>query len=161
MNMDHMPNPRITPKRTVLAVASKGGHWEQMLLLIDAFEGSEVTFVTTDARLPQKANFLNFVEVQDYNQDQPVKVLLGLIEMFGIVRRIRPDAIISTGAAPGLVAMVCGRLFRAQTIWVDSIANTRKLSLSGRLAKRICHVVLSQWPNVAQENSCLYKGSVL
>lgn len=153
---DHMKN-----RPTLLAVASKGGHWEQMCLLSAAFEDADVTYVTTDKRLPIRAGFERYVEVKDYNQDQPIKVALGFFEMFRVVRRIRPKMIISTGAAPGLVAMVCGRLFGSKTIWIDSIANTRKLSLSGRLAKKICHTVISQWPKVAQENNCGYKGSVL
>lgn len=156
-----MTDMKTQTKPIVLAVASKGGHWEQMCLLMPAFHGADITFATTDARLPPKAGVQNFVEVRDYNQDEPLKVLRGMIEMFGVVRRIRPQVIISTGAAPGLVAMVWGRVFGAKTIWIDSIANTRKLSLSGRLAKKICHTVLSQWPDVAQANDCLYKGSII
>lgn len=156
-----MSDTKKQSKPTILAVASKGGHWEQMCLLRPAFEEADVIFATTDARLPKKAGIENFLEVQDYNQDEAFKVLKGLFEMFGVVRRIRPQLIISTGAAPGLLAMVWGRVFGAQTIWIDSIANTRKLSLSGRLAKKICHIVVSQWPDVARENDCMYKGSIL
>lgn len=149
------------PKPIVLAVASKGGHWEQICLLSEAFDECDVTYVTTDIRLPQKSGFSKYIEVDDYNQDQPIKVLIGFFKMLSIFWKTRPDVVISTGAAPGLVAMVCGRAFRAKTIWIDSIANTKQLSLSGRLAKRICHLILSQWPEVANQNECSYKGSVL
>ena len=40
------PAPAI-PKRKILAVASSGGHWTQLLRLRPAFDGHEVVFVTT------------------------------------------------------------------------------------------------------------------
>jgi len=34
-------------------------------------------------------------------------------------------------------------------IWVDSIANAEKLSMSGRMIRPFADVILSQWPDVA------------
>lgn len=155
-----MTNGHKTPKR-VLAVASKGGHWEQLCLLLPAFDGAEITCVTTDAQLAQREGFARYYEVADYNQDEPLKVLKGCVELYRIVQRVRPDLAISTGAAPGLVAMLWARLLGARTVWVDSLANAEQLSLSGKLARRICHMVLSQWPDVAQANGVLFKGRVI
>ncbi len=81
---------------------------------------------------------------------------------FYAVWRERPEVVLSTGAAPGLLACLFGRILGAKVIWVDSIANTRKMSLSGRLVRPIAHRVLSQWPDVAARyHGVEYAGEVL
>jgi UDP-N-acetylglucosamine:LPS N-acetylglucosamine transferase len=77
------------------------------------------------------------------------------------VLRARPDVIISTGAAPGILGIFFGRLIGAQTIWIDSIANAEELSLSGRIALRVAHKALTQWPHLAKAEGPEYHGSIL
>lgn len=145
----------------LLAVASKGGHWEQLCLLAPSFDGANVLFLTTDRRLAEKQGYSAYKEVRDFNQKQPVAAIIAFFEIWLVVREFKPDVVLSTGAAPGVWAVLFGRLVGAKTIWVDSIANAERLSLSGRIAKRYCNLVLSQWPAVATKHTCLYKGRVL
>ncbi|WP_299235919.1 hypothetical protein [uncultured Halomonas sp.] len=77
-----------------------------------------------------------------------------------IVRRSQPDLVISTGAAPGLLVLFAGFLLGKKTLWVDSIANCRRLSLSGRAAKLFATRVLTQWPDLATGRVC-YLGRLL
>ena len=53
--------------------------------------------------------------------------------------KFRPNLVISTGAAPGVIGVVLGRLFLAKTIWVDSIANAEELSLGGKISVKIAN----------------------
>jgi hypothetical protein len=48
-----------------------------------------------------------------------------------------------------------------RTLWIDSIANSERMSSSGRLAKRIAHRCVSQWPTVAEGERVECWGSVL
>jgi len=146
----------------ILAVASTGGHWEQLMQIAPAFEGGSVTFACTDARQAEHYDLPAFLSLRDYNQNEPLKMLRGLGETFVLVSRLKPDVILSTGAAPGLLCLLWGRVFGAKTIWIDSIANSEKLSLSGKLARKFCHVTLTQWEHLAQkENQPAYWGSVI
>lgn len=148
--------------KRVLAVASTGGHWEQMMLISPAFEGAEVTFACTDVGHAERFPDIRLIGIADYNQDQPLKMLRGLIETFGVVRRVRPDLVVTTGAAPGLLCLLWGRVLGAHTIWIDSIANSEVMSLSGRLASRFAHVTMTQWEHLAEADPKLrYAGSVL
>ena len=92
---------------------------------------------------------------------EPFKVLRGAIETFGLVRRLRPDVVISAGAAPGLLCLLWGRVFGAKTIWIDSIANAETLSLSGKIALHFAHRVLTQWDHLARPGKVEHWGSVL
>ena len=78
-----------------------------------------------------------------------------------LVVRLRPDVIISTGAAPGFVALRVGALVGARTCWLDSIANTEVLSESGRRIGPKADLWLTQWPDLAKSDGPTYAGSVL
>ena len=74
--------------------------------------------------------------------------------------RERPDVVVSTGAAPGYLALRCAKLLGARTVWIDSVANVEELSLSGRIASTKADLCLTQWPHLAA-GPVGYEGSVL
>lgn len=148
------------PKK-IFVVASKGGHWEQLMLLRPAFEGAEVFYACTDPLQGADLPTASFFSVTDYNRSQPIRLMHGVLEMYHLVRRLRPEVVVSTGAAPGLLALLSGRICGAKTIWIDSIANSQKMSMSGLIARKFCHVTLTQWEHLAVDNRCVYSGSVI
>jgi len=54
-----------------------------------------------------------------------------------------------------------GYFFGARTIWIDSIANTERMSLSGRLSRPFAQLWLTQWPEVSDRTGATYVGAVL
>lgn len=146
--------------KKVLAVASGGGHWVQLLRLRPAYQHHDVTFVSTNAAYAKDVN-TQLLTVTDANMNEKFKLLRMFYEMFLHLITIRPDVIITTGAAPGFAAIALGRLFGAKTIWVDSIANSEELSSSGRNAGRLAHAWLTQWEHLAKEDGPQYWGAVL
>jgi UDP-N-acetylglucosamine:LPS N-acetylglucosamine transferase len=82
-------------------------------------------------------------------------------QVFSIIAKRQPDVIVTTGAAPGLAAIVAGRVFGARTLWIDSIANGEELSGSGKLARRLANQCLTQWEHLAAKGSPAYWGAVL
>ena len=85
-----------------------------------------------------------------------------MVKTFLVIKKERPSVVISTGAAPGLMCCFWGKLFGARVIWLDSIANTEKLSMSGRLVRPWADLILSQWEDVAVKYSNVeYAGAVI
>lgn len=151
---------RLRPRR-VFAVASGGGHWVQLLRLRPAFEGAEVHYATVD---PSARDMVAPAPVHlypDANKDTKLRMILTALRLAVIVLRVRPDVVISTGAAGGYLAIRIARLLGARTVFLDSIANTRQLSVSARLAQSAADLVLSQWPAVAAQSGAQYRGAVL
>jgi UDP-N-acetylglucosamine:LPS N-acetylglucosamine transferase len=148
-------------KTRVLAVSSGGGHWIQLLRLRPAFAGTDVFFVSVgDSRAADVAP-APYWAIPDANRAQKIKLLWLLLKLFWLVARVRPDVVISTGAAPGYFAVRIGRMMGARTLFLDSIANAEELSLSANLAKRHCDLVLTQWPHLADNDRPGYRGSVI
>lgn len=153
--------PHPTARTRVLAIASAGGHFNQLMRIAPAFDGHQVTYLTT---LPGLADSLGAAPsrlVPDCNAHTPLRALGCMAVTLGHVLRLRPHAVITTGALPGVIAILCGRLIGARTLWIDSVANAEELSASGRLARRIAHDTLSQWPAVAAASGTRHEGSVL
>jgi len=164
----------VKPPR-VLAVASGGGHWVQLCRLVPAWDGCAVTYVTTDPGLRSGVEALavargqstpGFHVVAEANRWQKLRLLRSLLQMVMILLRIRPDVVVTTGAAPGYFALRLGGLMGARTIWIDSIANVEKLSLAGQKAGQHSDLWLTQWEHLAKPagpegKGPDYKGSVV
>ena len=118
-------------------------------------------YVTTDLAYAVDVPGSDLFVVIDANRNRPLKLIRSALEMWWRVAKAHPDVVISTGAAPGLFGIIFGRLVGARTIWVESIANAEELSLSGRIALRFAHIVLTQWPHLARAGGPQHQGSIL
>lgn len=156
----------------IVAVASAGGHWVQLQRMRPAWDGCRVTYVTTDPgyRAIVEADAAErgeakpgYVVVPDASRWQKVRLLRQLLALAVVLVRVRPDIVISTGAAPGYFALRLARLIGCRTAWIDSIANATELSWSGRRIGRHADLWLTQWPDLAGpgDDSPDYRGSVL
>jgi len=149
--------------KKVLLVASAGGHWKELLILKPAFDNCYTHYITTLNGLPELSDIPqgNYTIVQDCNLNEFSKTIHSFFQIFNQIRIIQPDTIITTGAAPGLLAIFVGRIYQIKTIWIDSLANYERLSLSGRIACNIATIVLTQWPHLAKGDRVRYVGAVL
>lgn len=149
----------LRPKK-ILAVASGGGHWVQLLRLRPAFAGHKVTYVSTNAGYRSDVDSTLYV-VADGNMWQKLRLLLMFLQVARIVILQRPDVVVTTGAAPGFAAIFFGRLTGARTVWIDSIANSEELSSSGKQARRWASAWVTQWHHLAGVDGPEYWGGVL
>jgi len=148
-------------KPKVLAVSSGGGHWVQLLRIKPAFEGCDVAFVTVHESYAAQVPGHRFHVVNDANLQTKVELLKAAIRIAWIIWKEKPDVVVSTGAAPGYFALRFGRMIRARTIWLDSIANVERLSVSGDRIGRFADLWLTQWPHLASPAGPRYGGAVL
>lgn len=150
-----------SPDATLLAVASNGGHLVQLLRLTPAFAGYRVVLASTSTDAPADYDAARYYCVSDSNFQQKTRLLRTALQTARIVFRERPRAVISTGAAPGLLALCWGRLLGRQLVWIDSIANTEHLSLAGRVARRLTPHCFTQWPHLCDSEGVRYIGAVI
>ncbi|RFZ95820.1 oligosaccharide biosynthesis protein Alg14 [Mucilaginibacter conchicola] len=145
---------------TVLAIASIGGHWVELQRLSPLFKEHDVTYISNTRNMDTKVKGSKHYYVPDANKDRK----LDLIKcFFAVLRRVillKPRVVITTGAAPGLMGIVVGKILGAKTIWIDSIANVEKLSLSGRIALKVADRVYTQWEHLSNDK-IVYSGNLL
>lgn len=146
----------------VLLVASAGGHWIELTRLIAAFDGCDCRFVSTAAGMAAPVGHAPVLRIADSSRDTLPAMLRSAREIWRIVRRERPDVVVSTGAAPGAMALIAAKLLGARTIWIDSIANGDELSMSGRAVRPFADLRLTQWRHLTERYRHLrYFGQIL
>ncbi len=145
----------------VLAVASGGGHWVQLLRLRPAFTGCDVTFVTVNQAYRQDVPGERFRTINDATRWNKFGLALMGLRLLWIVLMQRPDVVISTGAAPGFFAIRIGKLLGARALWLDSIANVEHVSMTCTLVQKRADLCLTQWEHLAAAGGPQFKGAVL
>ena len=145
----------------LLAVASGGGHWIELMRLRPAFAGWDVAFVSMFENYAASVPGARFHTIPDASRFSKLAFLRVAWRAAAIVMKERPDAIVTTGSAPMLFLVFFGRLIGARSLWIDSVAQSEELSLSGSLARRIASKTVSQWPDVARRGGVECWGSVL
>lgn len=147
-------------KKRILAVASIGGHWIQLLRVVKPLEAEyDVVYMSTHKKCSAMVSENRFYRLVDFNRRNAWKMLASLFMVLWVLLKERPNTIITTGAAPGLLVVFIARIFFRKTIWLDSIANVKKLSACGCVAKRIAGLTYTQWPDLA-ENGVFYAGNI-
>src|SRR4051812_15591301 len=150
---------RSRPRR-VLAVASSGGHWIQLRRLEPPVAGHHGAWLTTHPGPPAGGAPARLPTRPGANRRSKAALVRSALKIAWVLLRERPDVVVSTGAAPGYLAIRGARLLGARTVWIDSVANVDELSLSGRLASARADLCLTQWPHLAG-GRVQHRGAVL
>jgi UDP-N-acetylglucosamine:LPS N-acetylglucosamine transferase len=145
----------------ILAVASGGGHWIELLRLRPSFRDHTVHYVTVQDKYRSDVAGSPFHLVRDATRWQRFALLIQALQVCWIVAKVRPDIVISTGAAPGYFALRLGKMWGARTIWLDSLAHVEVISKAGAMSGPYADLWLTQWPELATEAGPDCAGKVI
>ena len=147
--------------RRILLVASGGGHWVQLLRLRAAWANADIAYVTVQRSYRDEVPEARFYCVHDATRWSRWALAWMVLQVAWVVLRERPDVVITSGAAPGLVALRVGKWLGARTVWLDSIANVESVSLSGQRVAPFADLHLTQWRHLETTPGPAYRGAVL
>ncbi len=151
----------------LLVGASAGGHANDLDALLAHAVGAwpaPSAYVTTS---PTRVDALRRTGVRvhliaEADRRAPLRVVRAALGALRVVLRERPDAVVTTGGLPLAFVCVWARLLRARIVWVDCVSQTEELSTSGHIARRVAHLTLTQWPEVAANTPGVeYAGETL
>jgi len=147
----------------IALVASSGGHLTQLLKLRSAWQGQDTFYIVTSDMVKEKLGADERVYVSgECNRQNVLKVIKVFLRSLRAIRSERPDVVLSTGAAVGCISCFVGKWFGARIVWVDSITNVNRMSLSGRMVRSIADLCLVQWPSLPQKyKRAEYVGNII
>lgn len=150
-------------KMKICITASAGGHLSQLLELADSWRGYDTFCVATSDLVREKLRKYGKVYiVGECNRQHPLRVIRVLLRCIRIVFQEKPQVVISTGAAAGCIECFLSKLIGAKIVWIDSIANIERLSLSGRMVRYIADLFLVQWPELTGKyKNVQFAGAVI
>lgn len=134
-------------KAKICIPSSSGGHLTHMLLLMPVLEKAAdrfwVTFDKEDAndRLEGERVYHCF-----YPTNRNISNLIkNTFLAIRVLRKERPDLIISSGAAVAVPFFFIGKIMGAKVIYIEVFDRVDKPTLTGRLVRRICDAFVVQW----------------
>lgn len=138
---------------TIMLVCSSGGHLLQLVMMRDAWAAYErvwVTFEKDDAKsllADERTVWGHFPTNRNV-----ANLLRNTFLAWRVLRRERPDVVVSNGAGIGIPFCWIGRLLGAHIIYIESFARVTDLSLTGKLVRPVAHRFLVQWPTLHQRH---------
>jgi len=124
-------------------ICSPGGHFTEMLQLSEAFEGHSSFLVTY--REKAALNRENAYYMKNLARD-PFALIIGIIKIFMIFLKERPDILFSTGSEIAIPSFYFGKyLFRAKLIYLECSAQVYRPSITRKWVYPITDLFLVQW----------------
>jgi UDP-N-acetylglucosamine:LPS N-acetylglucosamine transferase len=109
-----------------------------------------VTFPTSDARYLLQSEQEVYWAAYPTTRNIP-NLLRNLWLAMRVLRRSRPDMILTTGAGVAAPFVWLGRLLGIPTVFVESITRITELSLTARMLRPFATRMLVQWPELVQK----------
>ena len=146
----------------VLLVASSGGHLLQLVQLLGVWPSDQrvwVAFDTADARSLLRGERVWYAH---HPTNRSVRNLLrNFVLAVRLIRKVRPRAVVTTGAGVAVPFCYVGRLFGSRVVYIESMARISQPSLTGRLVYPIATSFFVQWPELqARFRRARYEGQL-
>lgn len=130
----------------VCLVGSAGGHLTHLYMLKPFWQDKErfwATFDREDSRSILKGEKIYPVY---YPSNRSIKALIiNTYRAIRILRKERPDLIISSGAAPAVPFFYIGKLMGAKLIYIEIYDRLNTGTVSGKLCYKIADRFIVQW----------------
>lgn len=153
------------PGPTLCVGASSGGHMTELLALLECqseWPMEPTLYVSTlklDATLDDSA--VRTYLIGECDRHRPLQAARTLWKSIRIVRKERPDVVVTTGSLPLALFSLVAKLHGAKVVWIDSISQIDQISVSGRLIRPFADLFLVQWPELeARYPGARYAGEL-
>jgi UDP-N-acetylglucosamine:LPS N-acetylglucosamine transferase len=155
----HEELPYIPKKKKICLVCSHGGHLTEILQLSKAFEGHEKFFISYDTVRTRDLD--NKYLLQNIGRN-PIRFLAIIPGIFHILRKEKPDIILSTGAEIAIPVFIIAKIFRIRTIFIESLCRIKQPSHTGQIVYPFADIFLVQWESLLAKygKKARFRGSV-
>lgn len=153
-----MANQLNEQNKNLLFVSSSGGHLSQLLQLEPWWRHHQrhwVTFDLADAHSKlsdEPVTFAHFPTTRNIPN-----MIRNAALAFKVLRKLKPDVVISNGAGVAFPFFVVARALKIPTVYVEVYDRINSATLTGKLCKPFTTEFLVQWP----EQEEIYEGSKL
>lgn len=135
----------------VCLVGSSGGHLTHLYMLKPFWENKErfwVTFDKEDARSLLQGETMYPCY---YPSNRSLKALvINTHRAIKILRKEKPDLIISSGAAPAVPFFYLGKLMGAKTIYIEVFDRIDKPTIAGKMVYPVTDRFIVEWEEMKQ-----------
>jgi beta-1,4-N-acetylglucosaminyltransferase len=129
--------------RKIGLICSPGGHFTEILQLLEAFEGHPSFLITYKEKATWDRE--NTYYMRNLARS-PIALIVGVLKILLIFLKERPDILFSTGSEIAIPSFYFGKfLFRTKLIYLECSAQVYQPSMTGRCVYPITDLFLVQW----------------
>ena len=139
-------------KKKVLFISSTGGHLNELLQLNILFEKYDYHIVTEkdESTKKLKDKYKDKIIYLPYGTRQKLFRYIFIyfylcLKTIYIFLKIRPKYIVTTGTHTAGPMCYLGKIFRSKIIYIETVANINKKTVTGRLIYPISDLFIVQW----------------
>jgi UDP-N-acetylglucosamine:LPS N-acetylglucosamine transferase len=141
-----LDGPATRPARhRLLLVASGGGHLGQLLTMQPWLQRHERTWVTFDTASAGAVGDAPVVFAHHPTTRSLRNLVRNVLLAWTVLRRERPDAVVSTGAGVALPFFLMAKVLGIRTVFIEVYDRIDSRSLTGRLCRPLSDLFLLQW----------------
>ena len=130
----------------ICLVGSSGGHLTHLYLLKPLWEGENRFWVTFDKEDARSVLAEERVVHCHFPTNRNLKNLLkNTVLAWKVLRKERPDVIISSGAAVAVPFFYLGKLFGCKTVYIEVFDRVDRPTLTGKLVYPMTDIFVVQW----------------
>lgn len=142
--------------KKVIFTSSAGGHFAELMCLEKLFDEYEYLIVTEKTESVLKLKEKYNIEFLKYgSRFYPFKyifvLIYNIIKSIKIILRFKPDTVVSTGAHTGGIVCYIAKIFGAKIIYIESLAKTKMLSITGKNLYKKADVFFVQWEGLQEK----------
>lgn len=139
---------------------AEGGHLDEMLNVIEAFEGNDLFFITTKAPSTDglsndyrvfytRKQYETHTKLAIYFREMLLIIKLAITILWILIKE-KPNLIVSTGGGSTIPLIYWGKILGIKLIYIESLARVNSPSLTGRLVYPVTDIFLVQWESMLQ-----------
>lgn len=139
-------------KKKICFTASSGGHSTEILRLKQLTEDYDYFYIMEE--VPKKHEDGKIYYVKQVNRKELKSVLYFaylFVLVWKILKKEKPDYIISTGAMSTFPVCLLGKLRGIKIIYLESLARVNSLSITGRIVYGFADVFIVQWKDLLKK----------
>ena len=149
--------------KKVLFIASTGGHLNELMQLKPMFDKYDYHIITEKTKSTvslvnkygKRINYLVY-GTKDKKIVYPFKFVFNCFKSLALYIKWRPSYIVTTGTHTAVPMCYIGKLFSSKVIFIETFANSKTKTLSGRMIYPIADLFIVQWEEMLE----LYPNAV-
>ncbi len=140
-------------KMKICLAASSGGHYEQILRLIDLLDKYDGFILTEKTAYKAVVDSVKMHYVLQVNREERncwPKLILNSFISFGIFIKERPKVVITTGVLGMIPMCLLVKLFGGKLIYIESFAKITSPTETGKLLYKFADKFYVQWESMKE-----------
>ena len=140
--------------KRVLFISSTGGHLNELLQLKPLFEKYDSYLITEKTKsnqgLKNKFDNVNYLVygTKHHKFTYIFKFIYNCFKSLILYIKIRPKVIVTTGTHTAVPMCYIGKLFGSKIIFIETFANSKTKTVSGKMIYPIANTFIVQWKSM-------------